>query len=81
MKIIEVHPNPNYTLQIVVDDGRIGTFDVSPYFQYEAFADLKNQSAFMQVSNGGYFIEWDCGANLSADTIEARWQISAHKNA
>ena len=81
MKIIEVHPNPNYTLQIVADDGRMGTFDVSPYFKYEAFADLKNQSAFMQVSNGGYFIEWDCGADLSADTIEARWQISAHKNA
>lgn len=81
MKIIEVHPNPNYTLQIVADDGRIGTFDVRPYFQYEAFADLKNQSEFMQVSNGGYFIEWGCGADLSADTIEARWQISAHKNA
>ena len=79
MKIKEVHPNPNYTLQIVADDGRIGTFDVSPYLKYEAFADLKNQSAFMQVSNGGYFIEWDCGADLSADTIEARWQISAHK--
>jgi len=28
----------------------------------------------MQVLNGGYFIEWDCGADLSADTIEARWQ-------
>ena len=81
MKIIEVHPHPNYTLQIVADDGRIGTFDVSPYLQYEAFADLKHQSAFMQVSNGGYFIEWDCGADLSADTIEARWQISAYKNA
>ena len=81
MKIIEVHPHLDYTLQIVADDGRIGTFDVSPYFKYEAFADLKNQSAFMQVSNGGYFIKWDCGADLSADTIEARWKFSAQKNA
>lgn len=23
----------------------------------------------------GYFVEWDCGADLSADTIEARWQV------
>ncbi len=81
MKIIEVHPHPNYTLQIVADDGRVGIFDVSPYFKYEAFADLKNRSACMQVSNSGYFIEWECGADLSADTIEARWQISVNKNA
>ncbi|MFQ5900792.1 MAG: DUF2442 domain-containing protein, partial [Thermodesulfobacteriota bacterium] len=42
----------------------MGVFDVSPYFKYEAFADLKNQNEFMQVSNGGYFIEWDGGADL-----------------
>ena len=74
MKIKEIHPHRDYTLQIVAHDGRIGIFDVTPYLQYEAFADLKNQQMFMQVSNGGYFIEWECGADLSADTIEARWQ-------
>ena len=29
----------------------------------------------MQISNGRYFIEWSCGADLSADTIEAHWKI------
>jgi len=24
---------------------------------------------------GRYFVEWDCGADLSADTIEARWEL------
>ncbi|MDL1966975.1 MAG: DUF2442 domain-containing protein [Deltaproteobacteria bacterium] len=81
MKIIEVNPYDNYILQIVADDGRIGTFDVNPYLKYEAFADLKNTNEFMRISNGGYFIEWDCGADLSADTIEARWQVSVHTNA
>jgi len=33
----------------------------------------------MQLSNGGYFIEWGCGADLSADTIEAQWQIMPNK--
>jgi len=32
---------------------------------------LKNPDAFHNVTNGKYFIEWDCGADLSADTIEA----------
>ena len=80
MKIIEVQPQSNYILKIVSDDGRIGNFDVNPYLKYEAFADLKNQNAFMQVSNGGYFIEWECGADLSANTIEAQWKILAQEN-
>ncbi len=74
MKIAKVHPNPDYTLKVVDQNGRIGIFDVRPYLKYEAFADLKDQRSFMRISNGGYFIEWDCGADLSADTIEAHWK-------
>jgi len=75
MRIAEVRPQPNWVLSIVADDGRVGTFDVKPYLRYEAFEDLRDHGEFMKVSNGGYFVEWDCGADLSADTIEARWQI------
>jgi hypothetical protein len=71
MRIAEIKPNQNYTLQIVFEDGNTGIFDVSPYLELEAFTDLKNQDAFQRVINGGYFVEWDCGADLSADTIEA----------
>ena len=53
---------------------RFEDFDVSPYLQDEVFEALQNQSEFTKVINGGYFIEWDCGADLSADTIEARWR-------
>jgi hypothetical protein len=78
MRIIEITPYPNWKLTIVSDDGRKGDFDVSPYLQYEAFEDLKNVSEFMKISNGGYFIEWNCGADLSADTIEAHWKVIGH---
>jgi hypothetical protein len=53
----------------------VGEFDVRPYLAYEAFEDLRRPSEFMKVINGGYFVEWECGADLSADTIEARWQV------
>ena len=43
MRIAEVKPNSNYTLQIVSEDGRAGIFDVTPYLELEAFADLKNR--------------------------------------
>ncbi|MDR4507645.1 MAG: DUF2442 domain-containing protein [Candidatus Brocadiaceae bacterium] len=49
-----------------------GIFDVSPYLELEAFTELKNQDAFRKVMNGKYFIEWDCGVDLSADTIDYR---------
>ena len=76
MRIAKVIPNPDCTLQIVCDDGRSGIFDVSPYLNLEAFDDLRNRDEFKKVSNGGYFVEWDCGADLSADTIEAHLKVA-----
>jgi len=37
MRIAELRPQPNWVLSIVADDGRVGSFDVSPYLEYEAF--------------------------------------------
>jgi hypothetical protein len=75
MKIVQVHPQSDWVLSIVAEDGRVGKFDVRPYLADEAFEDLRHPSEFAKVFNGGYFVEWDCGADLSADTIEARWQV------
>ena len=75
MRIAEVRSQPNHILTIVADDGRVGQFNVSPYLKYEAFEDLRRPSEFARVINGGYFVEWACGADVSADTIVARWQV------
>lgn len=75
MKISELRPEQNWILSVVAEDGRIGNFDVRPYLKYEAFEDLQDHGEFSKVVNGGYFVEWDCGADLSADTIEAKWQV------
>ncbi len=72
MRIAQLTPQANFVLSIVTDDGRCGDFDVSPYLKYEAFATLQDLREFMKVTNGGYFVAWDCGADLSADTIEAQ---------
>jgi hypothetical protein len=75
MIIADIRPQPNWVLSIVAEDGRVSSFDVSPYLGYEVFEDLRDHNEFAKVSNGRYFVEWECGADLSADTIEARWQI------
>lgn len=73
MKIAEVVPREGHVLFIKSENGRTGLFDVTPYLDSEAFAPLRNREQFERIHNGGHYIEWECGADLSVDTIEARW--------
>lgn len=77
MNIIEVIPKDDYMLYIKTEDGKAGLFDVKPYLESEAFAPLRDNREFERVHSGKYFIEWDCGADLSADTSQARWQVTS----
>lgn len=81
MKIASVTSREDSTLHVITEDGRVGAFDVRPYLESPAFLPLKDRAEFSQVRNGGYYIEWRCGADLSADTIEARWEERATPDA
>jgi len=72
MIISQVTAEIDYKIQIISDDGKKGLFDVKPYLELEAFSKLREEEEFSKIMNGGYFIEWDCGADLSADTIESK---------
>lgn len=76
MRIASLKPEPNWMLTVIDEDGRRGHFDVGPYLRDEAFETLRDPREFEKVVNGGYFVEWDCGADLSADTIEAHWRLA-----
>ncbi len=73
MIITKIEPQTSRQLRISTKDGRMGLFNVSPYLNSEAFAELKDNDNFIKIQNGKYFIEWDCGADLSVDTIEFEW--------
>jgi hypothetical protein len=77
MNITEIVPRDNAVLQIRTEDGQMGLFDVKPYLESEAFAPLKDKREFQRVHNGKYFIVWDCGADLSADTILSRMALDS----
>jgi hypothetical protein len=72
MNIIDVFPQSDYTLRIKSEDGRTGIFNAKPYLDFEAFQPLRDIPQFMKIRNGRYFVEWECGADLSSDTIEAQ---------
>jgi len=75
MIIEQVEALNNYSLRIKTSDGNVGIFNIKPFLDYEAFRPLKELTEFRKVKNGGYFIEWECGADLSADTLEAKMKI------
>jgi hypothetical protein len=70
MIIEKVFPQDDFTLHVESEYGISGTFDVKPYLDSEIFEPLKNPDEFRKIRNGKYFVEWQCGADLSADTIE-----------
>ncbi len=78
MRILNIIVQPNYTLKIFAEDGRIGCFDVKPYLNFDAFKPLKEFEEFKKIINGKYYIEWACGADLSADSIEADLQPTSN---
>jgi len=71
MRIAEVVPIEDYILFVETEEGARGLFDLKPYLRGEAFVPLQDPEEFSAVHNGRYFVEWPCGADLSADTIEA----------
>lgn len=77
MRIAELTPQNDWTFLVIANDGRVGKFDLRPYLQYEAFEELNDIGEFMKIKNGGYFVEWECGADLSADTIEAKMLVTS----
>jgi hypothetical protein len=76
--IHEIVPKRDWSLHVVFTDGTDGVFDVNPYLDDEAFEGLKDINEFMKVHNGGYFIEWECGADLSSDTLRAKMKIMSN---
>lgn len=77
MNIAEIIAKDDYMLYIKTEDGKSGLFDVKPYLESEVFSPLRDRTEFERIRNGRYFVEWDCGADLSADTIEARWKMTS----
>lgn len=69
LTITTICANNDWTLDVAFGDGTKRRFDLKPLLNSEAFAELRNLSLFKRVRNGGYFVEWENEADLSADTL------------
>lgn len=67
--ITAIRANDDWTLDVSFADGAERRFDVKPLLDCEAFKELRDLSLLKTIRNGGYFVEWDNEADLSADTL------------
>ena len=67
--IISLSANDDFSLDVGFVGGAKRKFNVAPLLTCEAFRPLADIEEFQKVRNFDYYVEWPCGADLSADTI------------
>ncbi len=68
-RVVGLVAKDDWTLIVTFSAYVVKRFDVKPLLSCEAFSQLRDLAEFKRVRNGGYYVEWDSGADLSADTL------------
>lgn len=68
-KAIDVKPINDYKLEIKFDNGEIKIFDITPYFKFGIFSELREKEQFEKVKISGLSIEWENGADICPDEL------------
>ena len=68
-RVKNVHPNPNYTLTILFNNGEKKNFDVKPYLDKGIFNELKDLKKFNSVRPFLGSVEWPGGQDFCPDTL------------
>ena len=76
-KVVKAFPLPDGFLQVEMQDGRCGEFDVKPYMNSDFFAALKNESYFQTVCLFFAGVGWPGGQDLGPDTVAANLKTTS----
>ena len=68
-KAIDVKVLNKYNIEILFDNGETKILDVTPYFKYKIFRELKEKDNFNKVKVSGLSIEWENGADICPDEL------------
>lgn len=59
LTIVSAIPYDDFSINIVVSNGKSFVFDMKPYFSYPAFKKMQNLAFFKQVKYRGEMLYWD----------------------
>ena len=68
-KAINVKILNKYNIEITFDNGEIKILDITPYFKFKIFQELKGKDNFEKVKVSGLSIEWENGADICPDEL------------
>ena len=68
-KAINVKILNKYNIEITFDNGEIKILDITPYFKFKIFQELKEKDNFEKVKVSGLSIEWENGADICPDEL------------
>ena len=66
-----VTPLPKYRIQVEIDDGRKGVFDVTPYLDHGVFTELRDVHYFNQVGIRFGAVTWPNEQDIAPETLIA----------
>ncbi len=68
-RVVEVKPNPDYSLTLKFTNGEVRRFDVRPYLEKGNFKELQDVRLFNSVKPSLGSIQWLNGLDLCPDTL------------
>lgn len=68
-RVKKAHPNKDYTINIVFDNGEEKIFDVTPYLDKGIFRELNDTRLFRTVKPFLGSIQWKNGQDFCPDTL------------
>jgi hypothetical protein len=73
--VVSVHPNEDFTLGVVFDDGVEGVLDMTPYLNFGVFKRIKDLEQFKRVRIAFDTVEWECGVDLDPEFVRAKCRV------
>lgn len=73
--VVSVHPNEDFSLAVVFEDGVKGVLDMTPYLDFGVFKQIKDFEQFRRVRIAFDTVEWECGVDLDPEFIRAKCQL------
>ena len=68
-RAVNVMPQPDYKILVTFNNDEVKLFDVKPYLEFKAFAELKNITLFNTVKPAGLSVEWLHGQDICPDEL------------
>lgn len=68
-RAIDVKILNEYNIEITFDNGEKRVLDITPYFKFKIFQELKEKDNFKKVKVSGLSIEWENGADICPDEL------------